>query len=608
MQNRNFFPFERNNYYFGKLLTAKDFESEQRYFNDKRRFVNRLTGSGVVAGLGVVMADDTSVILQAGCAFDASGREIVVPETKVVKLSTIEGYDSLTTSDACLSISYEEQPADEVYAAMNEDSGTCYNKVREGYKLKLLDESLVPGVHAPLDDFITALTVYSDSEVTVTQYLPKYAARESDITIRVEIKKNGQGMDEYAFVYTLETPGFTSAGGESSIDVSMSGIKLMRGESAVSEYILTPKSHIWGGGDLTAAITGFILQKNGEGFSLNDTLECVLKPVESDIAGFYLDSYYQKTMDTTLADSYDEKIWIAKISLFRQKSSTIIDKVCPMPFSQYAYNAGQLMRLRELERFYPPAGKAQIQTVAENGFQAGGSSAGGIADFARQTACGVFDIGLGLNYNTKEPVFSEEIMHGLGKGPIYVEAGVEYISAEHSGGGDKSEILLGDIRLFASEGVKHEDERVYNLSTAVKVLPERGTFIVGVLPRSSSGLISLRIRWFAMRMTEISKQIRQAHDGEKYILINPDTIVVPPKGTAHISPVFINMPTEACNFKLVDAEGGQIDNNGVYTAPAKEGVYEIRVEAISDPSVYAHAFAIVTHKKKEGDGRKGEKK
>jgi hypothetical protein len=49
---------------------------------------------------------------------------------------------------------------------------------------------------------------------------------------------------------------------------------------------------------------------------------------------------------------------------------------------------------------------------------------------------------------------------------------------------------------------------------------------------------------------------------------------------------------------MVDAEGGQIDNNGVYTAPAKEGVYEIRVEAISDPSIYTHAFAIVTQKKK----------
>jgi hypothetical protein len=45
----------------------------------------------------------------------------------------------------------------------------------------------------------------------------------------------------------------------------------------------------------------------------------------------------------------------------------------------------------------------------------------------------------------------------------------------------------------------------------------------------------------------------------------------------------------------VDEDGGDVDNNGVYTAPAKEGVYEIRVSAISDPSVYACAFAMVTN-------------
>ena len=83
------------------------------------------------------------------------------------------------------------------------------------------------------------------------------------------------------------------------------------------------------------------------------------------------------------------------------------------------------------------------------------------------------------------------------------------------------------------------------------------------------------------------------------LLVNPDTIVLQPKSTAHIAPVFINMPSEACNFSIKDPEGGSIDNNGTYTAPAREGVYEIRVEAVSDPSVYTYAFAIVSQKKKE---------
>ena len=47
MNNSNFFPLERNRYFYGKMLTARDFETEQRYFNNKRRLLNRtLYGAG----------------------------------------------------------------------------------------------------------------------------------------------------------------------------------------------------------------------------------------------------------------------------------------------------------------------------------------------------------------------------------------------------------------------------------------------------------------------------------------------------------------------------------------------------------------------------------
>ena len=43
---------ERNNYYYGKLMTVRDFLDEQRYFNEKRWLINRMiSGWGVVCGL-----------------------------------------------------------------------------------------------------------------------------------------------------------------------------------------------------------------------------------------------------------------------------------------------------------------------------------------------------------------------------------------------------------------------------------------------------------------------------------------------------------------------------------------------------------------------------
>lgn len=79
-EKTRYYPFERNRYFYGKLLTVRDFESEQKYFNDKRRMMNRLLhGSGVLTGLQVVAVDEKSVSVEMGAAIDALGREIVVP-------------------------------------------------------------------------------------------------------------------------------------------------------------------------------------------------------------------------------------------------------------------------------------------------------------------------------------------------------------------------------------------------------------------------------------------------------------------------------------------------------------------------------------------------
>lgn len=141
MMNRKYYSFERNNYYYGKLLTSKDFQNEQDYINNKRRLINRvLHGVGIVYGLDVVAADDSSIILQSGMALDAAGREIVVPRTQVLKLSTIEGYSNLKTDTICLGIAYEEKGTEPVYAVMDtEEDGRKYNSTKEQYRLYLLD-------------------------------------------------------------------------------------------------------------------------------------------------------------------------------------------------------------------------------------------------------------------------------------------------------------------------------------------------------------------------------------------------------------------------------------------------------------------------------------
>lgn len=85
--------FERNNYFYGKLMTARDFKDEQCYFNEKRWLINRMVhGWGVVCGLDVVPVSGKENTWQVtpGLAFDCCGREILLCKESMREISAKE--------------------------------------------------------------------------------------------------------------------------------------------------------------------------------------------------------------------------------------------------------------------------------------------------------------------------------------------------------------------------------------------------------------------------------------------------------------------------------------------------------------------------------------
>lgn len=152
MKNLTYTPFKRNRYFNGKLLTAEDFEQEQRYMNDKRRLVNRwVMGMGVVAGLEIIRVDDYSISLEMGMAFDASGREIMVEDPAILKLSLLDGFEEATAQEGSetlyLCIEYAETPVEPVhnisYDNLHAAEDTEYGKYLEGYHLYVTDDEPV---------------------------------------------------------------------------------------------------------------------------------------------------------------------------------------------------------------------------------------------------------------------------------------------------------------------------------------------------------------------------------------------------------------------------------------------------------------------------------
>jgi hypothetical protein len=135
---------ERNNYYYGKTLSARDLSAEQAYFNQKRWLINRMTlGWGIVCGLETTLHGDC-VVVERGLALDCCGRELLVCAREGVSVSRIA--DALKVDPAkdhcetrwALCLEYVEcrtEPVNLPRSCDHEGHGQEYNRIRDGYRL-----------------------------------------------------------------------------------------------------------------------------------------------------------------------------------------------------------------------------------------------------------------------------------------------------------------------------------------------------------------------------------------------------------------------------------------------------------------------------------------
>lgn len=140
--------FRRNKYFYGKLMTVRDFELEQDYFNGKRHLLNRLVhGKGLLFGfsdleLAQESSDDVSILFRdGGVALDFLGREIVVPVNMKKKILTKDGIPlkrSEFNNPTYLYLRYSPSVSELVRAASNPlscEEVACANRVLEDFEV-----------------------------------------------------------------------------------------------------------------------------------------------------------------------------------------------------------------------------------------------------------------------------------------------------------------------------------------------------------------------------------------------------------------------------------------------------------------------------------------
>ncbi len=136
-----FGKFIRNRYFYGKLLTVRDFNLEQSYFINKFRLSHStIHGYGIVCGLNaeIVSYNDDSLEIKVskGVALDCCGNEIVVSEDSV---RNVENWSVVNKDQQIyVYIKYEEcetEPVPNLSNASVCEEECCNSRIEETFSL-----------------------------------------------------------------------------------------------------------------------------------------------------------------------------------------------------------------------------------------------------------------------------------------------------------------------------------------------------------------------------------------------------------------------------------------------------------------------------------------
>lgn len=592
MNKESLLPFERNRYYAGKMLTSADFLAEQEYMNNKRRFLNNLMfGSGIVCGFGVYSLDDLSLFIESGFAIDRLGREIIVESSIVKKLSAIEGFEQIESTQLTLCVGYKEENVHPVYSVNRQNSETDYeyNRIKEDYELFFVATDTISKNTKIDTEFLTFGELYNDEDFCIQVEIPATVCINRYSKMQVKVTKVSAAKKNFSFKSCIQMPAFTTVDGGHEISIEFDNLNIENEESIIQDYWIYVR-----GADVTETI---LILKNGEysvkiddeektessSFSMKVIISDITprELVDREIAKVSLELY-------GLSDVYDF-ICLADISLIRTDSAYIIENISERNVKRYIESpARNFLRNEYLDYFRSNDFGKQAECGKTN-------STSEILQYNAEsqnikTATGIVEIPIGDYAKGGDVFYSGEIMHGLGIGNVYVEVGLDILENSGIVGANSKSTIYGNPNLFKANkkaGVEAE--------TAVKVLNDKGSFVIATKLKKDYDGIMLTYRWVAIKLSGSADEMYNTGEN-RWIEAETPTIVLGAGESGYIGVKFHNMEKCSIEYEVVEKNSGEITMDGIYTAPNREGVYEIKISCVEKPYICTYVYVIVKKK------------
>ena len=591
MNNANFLPFERNRYFYGKLLTVRDFEVEQRYHCTKRELLNRLVhGAGVVCGLGVTASDESTLMIESGMALDYQGREIIVPEPLFRKLPMLEGQETLAgKKDAYLCLAYAQEDVEPVNATGAEvGAQRQFDLTREGYRLFLTAE---PPAYQDLLETAgreNVSVLYQSDELILVLSLPSTLCAGEEFQVQVLVVKNEntppvqfslegentfaesdngrvrlawqESREEKRCVYTVDFPLRAKALSDVDSRLFPSGCEL-NVELGSHHY----KNYLEVGATVHLC---------------RDAEACRMRRRQMDDLSRHL-------------RGQDLPLYLAKLELIHSAGGVFVGGVTSLPFQQSVQGektsqgggSGDLTvttSVRSLEYWQKPDVKAVYQPSSGALHLDFGIPSPEQYDYA--VAHGTVDLTMPGGIRVNSRVFSKEIAHGLGAGAVDVRLSVEFVDRER----DETALLYGNSEVFKHKSLKISPPWV---EAAALVYPERGTMRIGLWLHDTVDGNLIRVHYFAQKPERDTSRILSQR--RLSLSVTPEFSRLGCREKLQFQADVVGSEDKSVTWSVKEENGGVIDRNGLYQAPELPGTYEITAVAGADESVTASAFVIV---------------
>ena len=589
MKDFSFFPIERNRYFYGKLLTVRDFEVEQNYAGVKRRLINRIVhGAGVVCGMGVTASDDATLIIESGMALDYLGREIVLEEPLIRKLEMIEGQEKLKgRDDAYLCLGYDENDFEPVNAVGAETGESQFNMTKEGCRIFFSDEEPEYRGLLEAEGRDNVSVIYSSEELTIVLSAPEAVCSGDEFDVNALIIKNGK-TPPVRFTIEGENNSIESENGRILLEYSQSPE-----ESAnVIETSFRLKAQ---------SLSNIPAQLFPNGVELNVEMgnhkyknyiavnaEFFICENESQMRG------YLRKNDTLERHTRGKQIpiYLAKLELINATDRVFIAGVTNLPFKQElagkknmnASAAGDFeitSSVKSLEYWQRPDIKASINKQTGNMHFDFGIPTPEIYDYA--VTHGVVDIPMPGGVRVNARYVTDEIPHGLGAGNVDLRLSVEFDEDQDGGA-----YLYGNSEVFKG---KNSGVNPPLVETAAILYPQRGTMRIGVWLHDDIKGNLLQVHYYAQKPEHDTKRLLEQR--QVSISVLPEVSRLAKRGQTRLKAVVVGSDDKNVIWRVKDELGGEIDQNGTYQAPEAPGTYEIVACANADESVTASAFVIV---------------